>query len=483
MDQSLTTLDLIPTPLQSSVAPIITNQQPENFITTFPIPNPPSATAATSSTPPKTLWMGDIDPFSDEDTITQIWQALGKNVLVKLIKAKKGSPAATLNTGHAGYCFVEFQSHEDAKLALALNGTKIPNSSTRVFRLNWASSATLSDPIQQSPEYSLFVGDLAPTTTEAHLLSIFQQNFKTVKTVRVMTDPTTGASRCFGFVRFSDENERRDALVKMQGVWCAGRPIRVALATPRNSNITNLNNAAAAATMLGGPGGYSQDMMLYNMYPGPPSAMPYYGAPAHANGSFHNYADTTNTTVFIGGLSNGVPESTLQALFQPYGAIVNVKIPAGKGCGFVKFSRRKDAEAAISGMQGFTIGDSRVRLSWGRSQTQIRPSSGSGYPGNDGGFLGGFGTAPDSELGGMLPLGSTSNSDGYMYGAYGTQPDINYYRQYPGYQYEESSYPTEDSNEDRSDQGNLVEIPDGKVDDEKLNEMYKAAAAGKLDSL
>lgn len=45
-----------------------------------------------------------------------------------------------------------------------------------------------------------------------------------------------------------------------------------------------------------------------------------------------------------------------------------VKVPAGKHCGFVQFVHKADAEKAIEKMQGFPIGGSRIRLSWGRSQ-------------------------------------------------------------------------------------------------------------------
>lgn len=43
-------------------------------------------------------------------------------------------------------------------------------------------------------------------------------------------------------------------------------------------------------------------------------------------------------------------------------------MPVGKHCGFVQFVRKADAEKAIEQMQGFPIGGSRIRLSWGRSQ-------------------------------------------------------------------------------------------------------------------
>ena len=43
----------------------------------------------------------------------------------------------------------------------------------------------------------------------------------------------------------------------------------------------------------------------------------------------------------------------------------------GKHCGFVQFVRKVDAEKAIEKMQGFPIGGSRIRLSWGRSQCKL----------------------------------------------------------------------------------------------------------------
>lgn len=49
-------------------------------------------------------------------------------------------------------------------------------------------------------------------------------------------------------------------------------------------------------------------------------------------------------------------------------SILEVKVPVGKHCGFVQFVHKGHAERAIERMQGFPIGGSRIRLSWGRSQ-------------------------------------------------------------------------------------------------------------------
>jgi hypothetical protein len=112
--------------------------------------------------------------------------------------------------------------------------------------------------------------------------------------------------------------------------------------------------------------------------------------------------DEGNTTVFVGGLSQGVTESLLNDLFEPYGSIAyvspfsssasspihrpisfatsrympfhrvsadyQVKIPPGKGCGFVQFHNKKEAEYAIKQMQGFECLGCSLRTHWGRSQ-------------------------------------------------------------------------------------------------------------------
>lgn len=103
------------------------------------------------------------------------------------------------------------------------------------------------------------------------------------------------------------------------------------------------------------------------------------------NGEQLTSTDPYNTTVFVGGLSPLISEETLRTFFSPFGDIhyvrgysfsvayihlfaSQVKVPAGKHCGFVQFVRKADAERAIEKMQGFPIGGSRIRLSWGRSQ-------------------------------------------------------------------------------------------------------------------
>lgn len=381
------------------------NSLPSDFLTSsVPLPQPPENPANT--VPSKTLWMGDLEAWWDEEHIGNLWAKLDKHVEVKVIKPKHNllmhQLAKTNGQGivnHSGYCFIEFDSPDLATDALSLNGTTIPDSNNKTFRLNWASAATLDSQVAQTPEYSLFVGDLSAGTTEAHLLALFQSHFNSIKTVRVMTDPSSGLSRCFGFVRFSNEEDRRNALVEMNGKWLGGRQIRVALATPKHQNMSYGNSNSNNNGSINNQNQYQRNSHIHNhqnqhqhqhpleqsMYvntingPMPAASIGFYphfnpNNRGNINSNMNQgFNDLNNTTVFVGGLANGLNEDTLLALFEPFGPIANVKVPPGKGCGFVKFAKREDAENAIESMQGFVIGGSRVRLSWGRPSNKNFP--------------------------------------------------------------------------------------------------------------
>lgn len=328
-------------------------------------PTPSGELPALSSGPNEaaksTLWMGELEPWMDENFIKGIYASHGETVNVKVIRDK--------NSGSAGYCFVEFQGPEAANKALSLNGQPIPNS-TRQFKLNWASGGGLVDRRDdRGPEFSIFVGDLGPEVNEYVLVSLFQARFPSCKSAKIMTDAMSGQSRGYGFVRFAEESDQQRALVEMQGVYCGNRPMRISTATPKNRShgFPGGHHGAPA----GGP-------MMANM-PQPNMWPMQYGAPYtgfNPTQQMNQFTDPNNTTVFVGGLSGYVTEDELRSFFQGFGEITYVKIPPGKGCGFVQFVHRHAAEMAINQMQGYPIGNSRVRLSWGRSQN----NSGIGTP-------------------------------------------------------------------------------------------------------
>ncbi|PPD69659.1 hypothetical protein GOBAR_DD33460 [Gossypium barbadense] len=256
---------------------------------------------------------------------------------VKIIRNKQ--------TGQSeGYGFVEFYSRATAEKVLqSYNGSLMPNTE-QTFRLNWASFSVNERRPDAGSDLSIFVGDLATDVTDSILLETFSSRFQSVKGAKVVIDSNTGRSKGYGFVRFGDENERSTAMTEMNGVYCSNRPMRIGVATPKKASGHQQQYSSQALVLAGGHASN--------------------GALAQGSQSDN---DSNNTTIFVGGLDSDVSDDDLRQPFSQFGEVISVKIPPGKGCGFVQFANRKNAEEAIQSLNGMTIGQQTVRLSWGRT--------------------------------------------------------------------------------------------------------------------
>lgn len=114
----------------------------------------------------------------------------------------------------------------------------------QTFRLNWASFGIGEKRPDAGPEHSIFVGDLAPDVTDYLLQETFRVQYPSVRGAKVVTDPNTGRSKGYGFVKFSDEAERNRAMTEMNGVYCSTRPMRISAATPKKTTTIQPYTAA-----------------------------------------------------------------------------------------------------------------------------------------------------------------------------------------------------------------------------------------------
>ncbi|GAV69038.1 RRM_1 domain-containing protein [Cephalotus follicularis] len=274
----------------------------------------------------KTIWVGDLHHWMDESYLHSCFASTGEIASIKVIRNRQ--------TGLSeGYGFVELFTHATAEKVLQnYPGILMPNTE-QPFRLNWATFSTGDKRSDNAPDLSIFVGDLAADVTDSLLLETFGSKYPSVKAAKVVFDANTGRSKGYGFVRFGDDNERSQALSEMNGVYCSSRPMRIGAATPRKSS------------------GYQQGGYVSNG--------------SSVQGQYDG--DSTNTTIFVGGLDPSVTDEDLRQPFSQYGEIVSVKIPVGKGCGFVQFASRNNAEEALQKLNGTVIGKQTVRLSWGRN--------------------------------------------------------------------------------------------------------------------
>ncbi|CAF2051064.1 unnamed protein product [Brassica napus] len=104
--------------------------------------------------------------------------------------------------------------------------TPVPGLPDHLFRLNWASLSS-GDKRDDSPDYTIFVGDLAADVTDYVLLETFKASYPSVKGAKVVIDRATGRTKGYGFVRFSDESEQIRAMSEMNGIPCSSRPMRI----------------------------------------------------------------------------------------------------------------------------------------------------------------------------------------------------------------------------------------------------------------
>ncbi|KAJ8770913.1 hypothetical protein K2173_022085 [Erythroxylum novogranatense] len=283
----------------------------------------------------RTLWVGDLQYWMDESYLNSCFIHTGEVVSIKIIRNKiTGQPE--------GYGFVEFVSHTAAERILqTYNGTQMPGID-QTFRLNWASFG-IGDRRLDGPEHSIFVGDLAPDVTDYMLQETFRAHYPSVRGAKVVSDPNTGCSKGYGFVKFSDESERNRSMTEMNGIYCSTRPMRISAATPKKT--TSYQQQYTATKGIYPIAGYTTSVQVVAAD-----------------------TDITNTTIFVGNLDPNVTEEELKQTFLHLGEIIYVKIPIGRGCGFVQFAARASAEEATQRMQGHMIGQQPVRISWGRKQ-------------------------------------------------------------------------------------------------------------------
>ncbi|KAE9462238.1 hypothetical protein C3L33_05847, partial [Rhododendron williamsianum] len=176
----------------------------------------------------RTLWIGDLQYWVDDGYLHSCFSHTGEVVSIKIIRNKiTGQPE--------GYGFVEFVSHAAAeKILQTYNGAQMPGTE-QTFRLNWASFGIGERRPDAGPEHSIFVGDLAPDVTDYLLQETFRTQYPSVRGAKVVTDPNTGRSKGYGFVKFADETERNRAMTEMNGVYCSTRPMRISAATPKKT--------------------------------------------------------------------------------------------------------------------------------------------------------------------------------------------------------------------------------------------------------
>jgi len=81
--------------------------------------------------------------------------------------------------------------------------------------------------------------------------------------------------------------------------------------------------------------------------------------------------DKSITTLYIGGLGEGVTDQDVKNSFYAFGEIRSLNLVAKQGCAFVTFTKRSSAEEAVEkSFNKLVIRGNKVTLRWGKSQNK-----------------------------------------------------------------------------------------------------------------
>ncbi|KAJ4850853.1 hypothetical protein Tsubulata_032253 [Turnera subulata] len=178
---------------------------------------------------------------------------------------------------------------------------------------------------------SLYVGDLHPDVTDGQLFDAFSE-FKSLASVRVCRDSSTGRSLCYGYVNFISP---QDAI----------RAIETKNHTPLNGKVMRVTWSVRDPD-------------------------------ARRSGKGN---------VFVKNLSESVDNSRLQDLFCQFGNIVSCKVVTSeegksKGFGFVQFETEDSANSAIENLNGANVDDKQIYVGkFVRKSDRVLPSPDAKY--------------------------------------------------------------------------------------------------------
>ncbi|KAG8099294.1 hypothetical protein GUJ93_ZPchr0013g36750 [Zizania palustris] len=193
-----------------------------------------------------------------------------------------------------------------------------------------------------SEDLKVFVGNLPFNVDSAQLAGLFEQAGG-VEMVEVVYDRVTGRSRGFGFVTMSTAEEASAAVEQFNGYSFQGRPLKV------NSGPPPPRDEFAPRTPRGGGNSFE--------------------TPRGGGNSF----DSSNK-LYVGNLSWGVDNSTLENLFSEQGNVLDCKViydresGRSRGFGFVTYGSSEEVNNAISNLDGVDLDGRQIRVTVAESK-------------------------------------------------------------------------------------------------------------------
>merc|ERR1719273_266545 len=272
-----------------------------------------------------------------QEEIRSLFSSVGEVESCKLIRDKV--------TGQSlGYGFVNFHKAEDANKAIStLNGLRLQNKTIKVSYARPSSEAIKGA--------NLYVSGLPKHMAQPDLERMFACSGNII-TSRILCDNITGLSKGVGFIRFDQRIEAERAIQKLNGTIPEGatEPVTVKFANNPSNNAKAIP-PLAAYLLAGNP------------------ILPGAGTTPTVNGS--------GWCLFVYNLAPETEENILWQLFGPFGAVQNVKVIRDlqtnkcKGFGFVTMTNYDEALVAIQSLNGYTLGNRVLQVSFKTNKGKV----------------------------------------------------------------------------------------------------------------
>ncbi len=155
----------------------------------------------------RTLWMGNIENWMNENYINQILNSLNlKPIKIRILQ----------NDNPKSCCFIEFESPETADFVLEkYNGLKLNDLILNLRRVNSKkkdNNNLIKEQNDNNKKYTIYVGNIPKDINNEQLKTYFKYEFPSVVSSKIIFDSLTKSSKGFGFIDFSNLFDYQKAL-------------------------------------------------------------------------------------------------------------------------------------------------------------------------------------------------------------------------------------------------------------------------------
>ena len=276
-----------------------------------------------------TLYVTNYPAAADEDYIRVLFKPYGEIVSIRL-------PSLQANKRRR-FCYVEFNSADQAHAALELDGQEKDGLSLLVKISN--PSVKKQRDVSEPDRRTIFVGQISFTATEDQLISTFS-TYGQIEGCKMPRDQKTKSrNRGIAFLTFSDKVAANAALA-MDGKDFEGRKIKVNMADSQSSR----QNKAQQGDRSKSPSASVDDDVA---------------TPASFSLSTDELEEQRQRTIALSGVPDTINEARLRAVAEKVGPVRKVILKTNHQGALVEYENVADAGKAAIELDGFEISQGR----------------------------------------------------------------------------------------------------------------------------